>query len=84
MRTPGSAPPPSSAATGRPPTQAWARAVELDPNNFDALFSLGVNLARDGRMDDARPYLERFMQSAPPARYADQRRAVSQLLAGVR
>jgi arylsulfatase A-like enzyme/tetratricopeptide (TPR) repeat protein len=60
--------------------KAWARAVDLDPHNFDALFSLGVNLARDGRMNDARPYLEQFMKSAPPARYADQLRGVSRLL----
>ena len=59
---------------------SWARAVELDPDNFDALFSLGVNLARDGRINDARPYLEQFMASAPPARYADQLRGVSRLL----
>jgi arylsulfatase A-like enzyme/Tfp pilus assembly protein PilF len=59
---------------------SWARAVELDPNNADALFSLGVNLARDGRMDAARPYLDRFLRTAPPARYADQLRAVSRLL----
>jgi len=60
--------------------QAWLRAVELDPGNFDALFSLGVNLARDGRINDARPYLERFMNSAPPARYGDQLRGVARLL----
>jgi arylsulfatase A-like enzyme/Flp pilus assembly protein TadD len=59
---------------------AWARAVELDPNNADALFSLGVNLARDGRMDAARPYLDQFLRTAPPGRYADQLRAVSRLL----
>jgi len=63
---------------------AFARAVRLDPSNLEALFSLGVTLARDGRMDEARPYLDQFLQSAPPARYADQRRAVSKLLAGVR
>ena len=60
--------------------QSWARAIEFDSNNFDALFSLGVNLARDGRMNDARPYLQRFANSAPPARYADQLRGVSRLL----
>ncbi|MFO7694498.1 MAG: tetratricopeptide repeat protein [Vicinamibacterales bacterium] len=59
---------------------SWARAVELDPDNVDALFSLGVNLARDGRMNDARPYLERFMTSAPPARYGDQLRSVARLI----
>ena len=60
--------------------QSWARAIELDRDNFDALFSLGVNLARDGRMNDARPYLEQFQRAAPPARYADQLRGVSRLL----
>jgi Flp pilus assembly protein TadD len=64
--------------------KGWARAIELDSNNFDALFSLGVNLARDGRMNDARPYLQQFMNSAPPARYADQLRGVSRLLQAVR
>jgi arylsulfatase A-like enzyme/Flp pilus assembly protein TadD len=59
---------------------AWSRAVTLDPNNVDALFSLGVNLARDGRMDASRPYLDQFLRTAPPARYADQLRAVSRLL----
>ena len=60
--------------------QSWARAIELDRDNFDALFSLGVNLARDGRMNDARPYLEQFQRAAPAARYADQLRGVSRLL----
>ena len=63
---------------------AFACAVRLDPSNLEALVSLGVTLARDGRMHEARPPLDQFLQSAPPARYADQRRAVSQLLAGVR
>jgi pentatricopeptide repeat protein len=60
--------------------EAWTRAVQLDPTNYDALYSLGVNLARDGRMDAARPYLDQFLQSAPPALYANQRREVSRLL----
>jgi Flp pilus assembly protein TadD len=63
---------------------AWARAVQLDPNNVDALFSLGINLARDGRMSDARPYLEQFLRVAPVPRYADQRRGVSRLLQATR
>jgi len=63
---------------------AWARAVRLDPSNLEALVSLGVNLVRDGRMDEARPYLTQFLQSAPPDRYAEQRRTVSRLLAGGR
>ena len=60
--------------------EAWARAVELDPANFDVLYNLGVNLARDGRMDAARPYLNRFLRTAPPARYQDALREASRLL----
>ncbi len=59
---------------------AWARALELDPQNLDALYSLGVNLARDGRTAEARPYLERFLRAAPPATHADAIREVSRLI----
>jgi Flp pilus assembly protein TadD len=60
--------------------EEWAHAVELDPTNFDALYSLGVNLARDGRMDAARPYLDRFLNTAPPALHANERQEVMRLL----
>jgi arylsulfatase A-like enzyme/Tfp pilus assembly protein PilF len=60
--------------------EAWRRAVELDPANFEALLGLGLNLARDGRMAEARPYLERFLRTAPPAAYADALKEVSRLL----
>ena len=59
---------------------AWTRAVALDPSNLEALFSLGVNLARDGRFNEARPYLEQFQQTAPPDRHADALREVARLL----
>ena len=59
---------------------AWTRAVELDPRNFDALYNLGTTLARDGRMDAARIYLEQFLRTAPPAAYAKDRREVEILL----
>jgi arylsulfatase A-like enzyme/Tfp pilus assembly protein PilF len=59
--------------------EAWTKAVDLDPSNFDALFNLGTTLARAGDMTTARPYLERFLRTAPPAYDADRRR-VAQLL----
>jgi Tfp pilus assembly protein PilF len=59
---------------------AWTRAIQLDPANYDALYSLGTNLARDGRMDVARPYLEVFLRNAPPALFSVQRQEVSRLL----
>ncbi|MCE9602418.1 MAG: sulfatase-like hydrolase/transferase [Gemmatimonadetes bacterium] len=59
---------------------AWTRAVQLDAANFDALFSLGVNLSRVGRASEARPYLEQFQRTAPPALYGAQLREVARLL----
>jgi arylsulfatase A-like enzyme/Tfp pilus assembly protein PilF len=61
-------------------TAAWRRAVQLDPTNYDALYNLGTTLARDGDMDAARPYLEQFVRSAPPAFYAKDLREISALL----
>jgi len=59
----------------------WKRAVELDPTNWDALYDLGVQLARAGRAAEARPYLERFAASAPPAQYARDIQEISAELA---
>lgn len=60
--------------------EAWTRAVQLDSTNYEALYNLGVNLARDGRMDAARPYLDQFLRTAPPALHANELREVSRLL----
>jgi len=59
---------------------AWKKAVELDATNYDAL-NLTTTLARDGRMAEARPYLERFVRTAPPAFYEKDIREVSAILA---
>ncbi len=47
----------------------WRRAVQLDPRNFDALFNLATELVNAGRKDEARPYLEQFVRTAPPTLY---------------
>jgi len=60
---------------------SWKRAVELDAANYDALYNLATTLARDGRMAEARPYLERFARTAPPAFYEKDIREVSAILA---
>jgi len=60
--------------------QEWRTAVQLDGANLDALYNLGTALAGNRMLADARPYLERFLQIAPPARDAD-RREVARLLA---
>jgi arylsulfatase A-like enzyme/Tfp pilus assembly protein PilF len=60
-----------AAETGHPDEaiQHWKRAVELNPREFDTLFNLGKLLRRQGRMDEARVYLERFVRDAPHALY---------------
>jgi len=59
---------------------AWTKACELDATNYDALYNLGVTLADSGNLAAARPYLERFAQSAPPAFYARDLREVRKIL----
>ena len=58
----------------------WKKAVELDPTNFDALYNLATTLAAERQPAAARPYLERFARTAPPALYAKDIREVSALL----
>jgi len=59
--------------------EAWTRALQLDARNFDALYNLAVTLAREDRAA-ARPYLEQFLKTAPPTRYAKDRAEVARLL----
>lgn len=47
----------------------WREAVDLDPRNFDALYNLAIGLANAGRTAEARPFVERFVKTAPPALY---------------
>ena len=56
---------------------SWKRAVELDPTNWDALYNLGVQLLRVGRVAEARPHLERFVRTAPASQYAKDIREIS-------
>jgi arylsulfatase A-like enzyme/Flp pilus assembly protein TadD len=62
---------------------SWKRAVDLDPTNWDALYNLGVQLMRAGRMAEARPYLERFVRTAPASQYAKDIRQISEELARI-
>ena len=59
---------------------AWRRAVQLDPTNVDALYNAGTTLARGGQIDAARPYLEQFLKTAPPAFYAKDFKDVQRML----
>jgi arylsulfatase A-like enzyme/Flp pilus assembly protein TadD len=50
----------------------WTRAVNLDPADFDALFNLATELLNAGDREAARPYLERFVRTAPPSLYGPE------------
>jgi choline-sulfatase len=47
----------------------WKQAVATDPRNFDALFNLASELLSAGRTAEARPYVDQFIRTAPPALY---------------
>jgi arylsulfatase A-like enzyme/Tfp pilus assembly protein PilF len=59
----------------------WQTAVELNPHLYDALYNLGMVLHDAGRRDEARPYLERFANEAPPSRYARDIATIRRMLA---
>ena len=48
----------------------WQTAVTLDPRNFDALYNLATGLIRAGRGQQARPFVEQFVRTAPASLYA--------------
>ena len=64
--------------------EMWNRAVQVDPRQYDALFNIGLVEGRAGHKEAARDALQRFVKSAPPARYADDIRAARQALAALR
>ena len=47
----------------------WRLAVQLDPGLFDALYNLATVLHDEGRHEEARPYIQRFVDQAPRSRY---------------
>ena len=66
--------------------EAWQRALDLNPRQFDTLFNLGLKAAELGETDLARRALRRFLDTAPPGPYApaleDARRLLAQLEPG--
>ena len=58
----------------------WRRAVELDPRDFRTLFNIGDLLIAIGRPAEARPYWERYLESAPPLLEASDRARVARWL----
>ena len=49
----------------------WRKAVKADPRLYDAMYNLAIVSSRTGRNDVAREALHRFIDTAPPQRYAD-------------
>ncbi|MBI3261760.1 MAG: sulfatase-like hydrolase/transferase [Acidobacteria bacterium] len=59
---------------------AWKRAVELDPREYDALFNLATELLNEGQVEAARPFVERFVRTAPPASYGNDIKKLARAL----
>ena len=49
----------------------WRKAVKADPRLYDAMYNLAIVAARTGKSAVARDALHRFIDTAPPQRYAD-------------
>lgn len=49
---------------------AWEKAIALDPRQYDALYNLGMTAARLGDRERARGALKRYVETAPPERFA--------------
>jgi len=49
--------------------EAWTEAVRLNPGEFDALFNLATELINARQDAAARPYVQQFVDTAPPAVY---------------
>jgi len=48
---------------------AWTRAVRLNPGEFDALFNLATELINAREDAAARPWVQQFVDTAPPSIY---------------
>lgn len=61
--------------------EEWRKALAIEPKLYDALYNIGTTLWDAGRRDDARPFLDRFVQEAPRQRYAPDIDRLRKLLA---
>ena len=48
----------------------WRTAIRLDPRECEELLAIALAMARNGRAAHARPYVQLFAETAPPAKYA--------------
>ena len=63
--------------------EVWARCVDVDPEQFDALYNLGRTAGELGNWKLARQALSQFVATAPPARYSRDIREVKADLAAM-
>ena len=49
--------------------EAWQRCLEINPEQYDALYNIGRVAGQNGDWKTARMALERFVQVAPPKQY---------------
>jgi arylsulfatase A-like enzyme/Flp pilus assembly protein TadD len=63
---------------------SWKKALDLDAEQYDALFNLAVLTGRHRRFGEARQYLERFVATAPHDRYSEEVTEARRLLRGLR
>jgi tetratricopeptide (TPR) repeat protein len=62
---------------------AWQRCVEYGPEEYDALYNMGIVALKIGDVPRAKQSFEKFLASAPAARYARERAEVRKLLKDV-
>jgi choline-sulfatase len=62
---------------------AWARCVEYGPEEYDALYNMGLVALRIGDRARAKESFEKFLASAPAARYARELAEIRKLLRDV-
>jgi len=60
---------------------SWRSAIAADSRQHGKLLQVGVGLWRAGRQSEARPLLELFLASAPPAIHGEDLARVRRLLA---
>lgn len=62
---------------------AWKKALEINPNLLDTLYNLGLVAAQAGDRETARGALQRYIDTAPPQRFADDIARARQVLEGL-
>jgi tetratricopeptide (TPR) repeat protein len=63
---------------------AWERCLEINPEQYDALYNIGRVAGQLGDWKKARTYLERFVATAPPRQYGKDIAEVRGVLADMK